>query len=115
MIDWARVQRLRDEVGSEDFREVVALFLEEVDEVVGRLRSGTGGGAARLESDLHFLKGSALNLGFADFGALCHAGEQRAAAGDAAGVDLAGLVAVYDRSRAAFLAEAGDLLGRAAA
>lgn len=113
MIDWARVQRLRDEVGSEDFREVVALFLEEVDEVAARLRAGPDPG--RLEADLHFLKGSALNLGFADFGALCHAGEQRAAAGDAAAVDVAGLVAVYDRSRAAFLVEAAGLLDRAAA
>jgi len=113
MIDWARARRLRDEVGSDDFGDVVELFLEEVDAVVGRLRAGAD--PARLESDLHFLKGSALNLGFAAFGALCHAGEQQAAAGEAAAVDVAGLVAVYDRSRAAFLAEAGDLLGRAAA
>ena len=29
MIDWARVSELRDEVGAEDFDEVVELFLEE--------------------------------------------------------------------------------------
>jgi len=113
MIDWARVRRLRDEVGSDDFGDVVELFLEEGDAVVARLRAGPEPG--RLEADLHFLKGSALNLGFADLAALCHAGEQRAAAGDPEGAGVARLVAVYDRSRALFLAEAPAVLGRAAA
>ena len=34
MIDWARVSELRDEVGPEDFEEVLHLFLEEVEDVV---------------------------------------------------------------------------------
>ena len=34
MIDWDRVNALRDEVGPEAFAEVVELFLEEVDEKV---------------------------------------------------------------------------------
>ena len=33
MIDWKRVRELRDEIGEEDFSEVVDLFLEEVEEV----------------------------------------------------------------------------------
>ena len=33
MIDWARVSELRDEVGAEDFEEVVQLFLAEVEDV----------------------------------------------------------------------------------
>ena len=33
MISWERVNELRDEVGQEDFLEVVEIFLEEVDEV----------------------------------------------------------------------------------
>ena len=37
MIDWARVSELRDEVGAEDFDEVVELFLEEVDEAIAAL------------------------------------------------------------------------------
>ena len=32
MIDWNRVAALREEVGAEDFDEVVELFLQEVDE-----------------------------------------------------------------------------------
>ena len=38
MIDWASVSELRDEVGAEDFDEVVELFLEEVDEAIIALR-----------------------------------------------------------------------------
>lgn len=37
MIDWARVSERRDEVGEEDFDEVVELFLEEVDEAIAAL------------------------------------------------------------------------------
>ena len=31
MIDWTKVTELREEIGDEDFQEVVELFLEEVD------------------------------------------------------------------------------------
>ncbi len=113
MIDWDRVNGLRNDVGSEDFREVVALFLEEVGEIVSRLRRAPD--RARLENDLHFLKGSALNLGFAEFSELCREGERQAAEGAADAVDLEALLACYDRSRQAFLEGAGPLLGRTAA
>ncbi len=46
----------------DDFAEVVEMFLEEADEVAGRLR---GAAPTDVEAELHFLKGSALNLGFA--------------------------------------------------
>ena len=36
MIDWGRVAELRDEVGAENFSEVVCLFLEEADEATQR-------------------------------------------------------------------------------
>jgi histidine phosphotransfer protein HptB len=79
MIDWARVKELRDEIGADDLEEVITMFLEEADEVIARI--APEGGAAALESDLHFLKGAALNLGFAAFAALCQDGERRAAGG----------------------------------
>ena len=41
------------------------------------------------EEDLHFIKSSALNLGFSNLSALCQAGERQAASGEAGGVDLA--------------------------
>ena len=109
MIDWERVDQLRDEVGAEDFAEVVDLFLEEVDEVIARLSDAPD--PLRHERDLHFLKGSALNLGFAALAALCEAGERAAAAGRADTVEIAPVLECYSRSRRAFEAT----LGRAAA
>jgi HPt (histidine-containing phosphotransfer) domain-containing protein len=100
MIDWERVAQLREEVGPEDFIEVVDLFLEEVDGVTARLALASEG--TRLRDDLHFLKGSALNLGFDAFGRLCQEGEKAVARGSMP--DLAALLRCYAVSREAFLA-----------
>ena len=98
MIDWARVKELRDAIGDDEFDEVVAMFLEEADEVIARIAPKMG--AKTLEADLHFLKGAALNLGFADFAALCQLGERLAAAGDAC-VDVDPVRACYHDSKIA--------------
>lgn len=101
MIDWSKVAELRDEVGAEDFDEVVDLFLDEADETIGQL----GMPRRSLEHDLHFLKGSALNLGFRDFSELCRVGEARAASGAADEVDTVSILACYQTSKATFLNE----------
>lgn len=103
MIDWDRVEELRDEVGAEDFTEIALLFLQEVDEVGARLASAPD--PDTLQADLHFLKGSALNLGFARLGSLCAEGERDAAEG--APVALPPLLACYAESRRQFLARTG--------
>lgn len=105
MIDWSRVQELRREIGEEGFAEVVELFLDEVETVIGRLAAGSGNVSAE---DMHFLKGSAWNLGFVDLGALCHDGERRAAAGRFDPSDLARVMACYAASKAAFLGGLAD-------
>lgn len=110
MIDWQRVSDLREEIGAEDFEEVVPLFLEEVSGVIDVLRSGPD--LNRLEEDLHFLKGSALNLGFAGFSDLCGAGEKAAAAGQASAVNVTEILACFDSSKVSF--EAGLAQGKAA-
>lgn len=107
LINWDKVGELRDEVGAEDFDEVVDLFLEEVEETISLL--GTDGRS--VEHDLHFLKGSALNLGFAQFSELCRAGESAAAAGQADTVDLNAVVTSYGASKDVFLAEFPGQLG----
>ncbi|KIN62806.1 Hpt protein [Sulfitobacter noctilucicola] len=103
MIDWSRVQELREEVGEEDFEEVVDLFLVEVDSVIDRLK--TMADRSTLGSDLHFLKGSALSLGFSAFSKLCHQGERDVSDGQQDEIDLAPVYAVYDASRTKFLSE----------
>lgn len=100
MINWERVEELRDEIGVEDFDEVVDLFLDEVEEVIERLN--TTPELSQLEADLHFLKGSALNLGFETFSQLCQAGEAASAAGQAATVDVPAILAAFANSKVAF-------------
>ncbi|MEX0364736.1 MAG: Hpt domain-containing protein [Ruegeria sp.] len=102
MIDWPRVTQLHDEVGAEDFGEVVEIFLEEVDEVITRVRADTG--RADLERNLHFLKGSALSLGFQEFSKLCQDGERASAAGQAETVDLDQIIGSFHASRSEFQA-----------
>ena len=112
MIDWTRVEELRAEIGDAGFAEVVDLFLDEVEEVVARLHAATG--RARLEDDLHFLKGSAWNLGFADFGAACQLGERTAALGLGDTVNVKAVLDCYAVSKAAFIAGLADPAQRSA-
>lgn len=101
MIDWARVSELRDEVGAEDFDEVVELFLEEVDEAIAALRDLMD--LSKLEPQCHFLKGSALNIGFREFANLCQAGEAAAVAGLGEDVEIAAIVRSYVEAREVFI------------
>ena len=102
MIDWDRIAELKEEVGADDFGEIVEIFLEEVEEGIAALRDGAPEG--ELESRLHFLEGRALNLGFADFSTLCQQGETTAAQGDYAQIDLPPILSSYDQSKAQFMA-----------
>lgn len=100
MLDWTRVEELRNEVGGDDFEEIVAMFLEETDEAIGQLASC--GSAHELERTLHSLKGSALNIGLAGFAGLCQSGEKQAAAGRC-DLDLAHVRETYFQSRNALI------------
>ncbi len=101
MIDWTQVSILREEVGAENFDEIVELFLEEADEVIARLR-----GAPRyetLEADLHALKGSAMNMEFNYFAGMCQRGETLAAAGRATEVDVSTILQGFLESKQDFV------------
>lgn len=100
MIDWDRVNELREEIGAEDFREVVDMFLEEVDEIIECLT--TAPNPAKYEQNLHFLKGSALNLGFKDFATLCADGEHRAANGQQSDIEINAVITCYQASKSQF-------------
>ncbi|MFK7878829.1 Hpt domain-containing protein [Roseobacter sp.] len=103
MIDWDRVATLREEVGAEDFDEVVELFLEEVDAAISELSVKEN--QTSLEEKLHFLKGSALSLGFQHFSGLCQAGETAVAKDASAAVDIDEILNSYDQSRTVFINE----------
>ena len=108
MIDWERVTELREEVGAEEFAEVVDLFLDEVETTLARLGEAPG----QLEDELHFLKGSAWNLGFREVGALCQDGERQCAAGRGGSVEIGAVRDSYARSKQAFMARAAEFLSR---
>lgn len=99
MIDWDRVATLRNEIGASDFDEVAFLFLDEAEEVIGRLRDGKVKGA--LADEIHALKGSALNLGFSDLAAMLQDKERRVARGESISTER--IVTCYGASRAEFV------------
>lgn len=100
MVNWDRIRELRAEIGEEDYAEVVVLFFAEVDAAIERLaRPAT---PREREIDLHFLKGSALNLGFERLGRLCEAAEQRAGAGALDEAELRAVIDAYHASRQVF-------------
>ncbi|MGB8812035.1 MAG: Hpt domain-containing protein [Paracoccaceae bacterium] len=101
MIDWGRVNNLRDEIGVDDFSEVIELFLEETDDVIIKFPDPSN--CDGIGKSLHFLKGSALNLGFSDLAAICQEGERIANTGTTVGIDLGRVAAVYHSSKRAFL------------
>ncbi|PRY20667.1 hypothetical protein CLV78_11240 [Aliiruegeria haliotis] len=101
MIDWKRVCELREEIGPDEFDEVVDLFIEEVEMVMNRLRTDPRPGL--YVEDLHFLKGCAMNIGFKLLARNCLTGEGIAAGGNPERVDIAGIIECYETSKQAFL------------
>ncbi len=101
MISWDRVNELKGEVGEEDFAEIVEIFLEEMDEAMEELRSGSV--AEGLGSAMHFIKGAAMNLGFEDLGTICQKFETYAGEGKTDEINSNEVVICYDQSKDAFL------------
>lgn len=93
-INWARVQDLRDEVGTEDLSEIIDVFLEDMTDRLAPLRADPAPQVTA--SLLHDLKGTAANLGFDGLADLCRRSEHGLAAGQPP--DCAALVACFDAS-----------------
>jgi HPt (histidine-containing phosphotransfer) domain-containing protein len=78
-VDLDRLMSLRDDIGPEDFADVVLLFFAEIGETLDRMRADT---APRTADDFHFLRGSAANLGFLDMVNACEMAEAACIRGD---------------------------------
>lgn len=100
LIDWTKVTELAADVGQDGFDEVLDLFLQEVETALQTMALSED-----LEAALHFIKGCALNLGFAEFARRCADGESLAARGQPDQVDLDGIHHAYRESRDVFLSE----------
>ena len=90
MLDLDQLETLRAEIGADGFAEVADLLVCEIADGITAL--GTQPTGADLSAQFHYLKGSALNLGFRDFATLCAQGEQGLP------VDTAALQQVFDAS-----------------
>lgn len=97
MLNTARIAELKSEVGEDDFAEVVEIFCEEVEEVLDAL---PGTALTLVPEKLHFLKGSAFNIGMDDVGRLCSAEESRIKSSHGATPDIVAIVAAYHASKA---------------
>lgn len=100
MINWDRIRELRDEVGEDELGEVIELFCEEVEEVLGLLEQ-----TARedLPSRLHFLKGSMMNIGLDKVSAICRSEESRLKAHSSAQPNFAAIRSAYEHAKGGLL------------
>lgn len=96
MLDWDRINELRGEVGDAEFQLILEMFLDEVEGVMMRLSQDD---PVRLETDLHFLKGCAWNLGFSAFGGLCDEGERQIGEDRSAQISIADVMTCYSESK----------------
>ena len=95
MINWNKADELREDIGVDDFGEIVEVFLQEVEEELAAL---TDKPVTGLPASMHFLKGSALNLGFENFAEKCRQGAQAASQ-----IEISELLSCYDASKKQFL------------
>lgn len=108
MIDWGRVVQLRDEVGAAEFGPLLELFLDEVETVVMQLRVAD---PAKLADDLHFIRGSAINLGFSGLAALCQETETALARSIVQAGRIDSLRGCYARSKQIFMRDLAHAVG----
>ena len=95
IINWNKADELREDIGVDDFGEIVEVFLQEVEEELAAL---TDKPVTELPASMHFLKGSALNLGFENFAEKCRQGAQAASQ-----IEISELLSCYDASKKQFL------------
>ncbi|MDO9639050.1 MAG: Hpt domain-containing protein [Pseudotabrizicola sp.] len=107
MIDWQIANDLKQAIGPEVFEEVVTVFFQETDSTLNRLLGATTADA--MKSELHFMKGSALNLGFSDLAQICQRLESRAEAGES-DLPLAQVKTIYSASQDEFSRRRAEMI-----
>ncbi|BDW87175.1 Hpt domain-containing protein [Roseicyclus marinus] len=107
MIDRARLDGLRQDIGEEDFADLACVFVAEMSDHLDRLG---GDPASAMAEDFHFLRGSAANLGLAAMADACARAEAACKAGTAP--DIAAIAEIFALSLDAI---APDIPGLASA
>lgn len=96
MIDWDRIAELTTEVGEGELAELLDIFFEEVEETIENLLTDTGPIDAET---MHFLKGSAANIGMSELKMLCEAAETALAFSPQSNVDLTSIDIAFRKAR----------------
>ena len=96
MLNHGRIAELKSEVGEDDFAEVITLFCEEVEEMLDDLPSTS---QSQMAAKLHFLKGSALNIGLDAVGQMCSTEEARLKNDPNTAPDITAIRSLYIASR----------------
>ena len=96
MINTARIQELKNEVGEDDLIELIELFCEEVEDVLEALDATA---PSDMMAQLHFLKGSALNIGLDAVSELCRTEETRLKTDPTALADIGAIRSAYATSK----------------
>ncbi|MHA7887237.1 MAG: Hpt domain-containing protein [Roseicyclus sp.] len=104
MIDRHRLNALREDIGEEDFADVVCLFIGEIGEKLTQLQAAPQGATA---DDFHFLRGSAVNLGLTAFAEACTGAEGACRAGQPP--DVAGVARAFAAAMAALAPDLPDV------
>ena len=76
---------------------MICLFVDEADAEIAGFKASQDVDA--LENRLHFLKGSALNLGFSDLARICQKAESAAAWGATDDIDIGAIISCYESSK----------------
>ena len=96
MIDWQQMENLAEEVGREDLREVLEIFFEEVEETLAEIHTDD---ISDLRTKLHFLKGSALNIGFREMADRCTQHENELVSEPENAPDVQEIMVIFKKSR----------------
>ena len=108
MIDWIRVTSLRDEVGEDEFRPLVEMFLDEIE--AGLMALGSANPVVTWDR-LNLLKGCSLNLGLTAFFRICDTWEKLMASGNADQLEVDLLLASYATSKQLLLRDLDRMTG----
>lgn len=100
LVDLARLEELVADIGEEALPEIMDMFVAEVEDSLAALRREERQAAGEIASEAHFIRGSALNLGFMALAEACGKVEKLAAAAPGTPVATARIAALFDRSRA---------------
>ena len=101
MIDWEQVATLQTAVGRDDFSTIMCVFFKEVEEANAQLTMGVT--TDQFRDILHFVKGSALSVGFVELSEQCAQAEGNFAGSQQITSFWKEILTSYEKSKEHFL------------